>query len=96
MLSPCRVDQQIMEVIAGTRGTALDEIVLECPELTWNQVFLVIERPTREGTGPIHRASVANSTELRASCDCEVPEERQTLRCPLISAIEGLRPGSGS
>ena len=34
MLSPRRVDQQIMEMIVRTPGTALDDIVLECPDLS--------------------------------------------------------------
>ena len=50
MLSPRRVDQQIMEMIVRTPGTALDDIVLECPDLSWNQVFLVIDRLTRCGS----------------------------------------------
>jgi hypothetical protein len=36
-----------MEVIVPTPGTALDDIVLECPDLSWNQVFLEMDRLTR-------------------------------------------------
>lgn len=28
-------------------GTSLDEIVLQCPDRTWNQVFIVIDRLSR-------------------------------------------------
>ena len=50
MLSQSMVDRQVMEVIVRTPGTALEDIVLECPDLSWNQVFLVIDRLTRCGS----------------------------------------------
>jgi hypothetical protein len=30
-------------------GSVLDDIGLECPDLTWNQIFVVIDRLSREG-----------------------------------------------
>ena len=39
----------ILEVIVRSPGISLDEIVLECPGLTWNQVFNEIDRLSREG-----------------------------------------------
>jgi hypothetical protein len=36
-----------MEVIVRTPGTALDDIVSECQDVTWNQLFVVIDRLTR-------------------------------------------------
>jgi hypothetical protein len=50
MVTQGTVDRQVMEVIVRTPGTALDDIVLECPDLSWNQVFLVIDRLTRFGS----------------------------------------------
>ncbi|HKT34438.1 MAG TPA: hypothetical protein VJR03_06370 [Nitrospira sp.] len=50
MLGQSGIDRQVMEVIVRTPGTALDDIVLECPDLSWNQVFLVIDRLTRCGS----------------------------------------------
>lgn len=50
MLSQSVVDRQVMEVIVRTPGTALEDIVLKCPDLSWNQVFLVIDRLTRSGS----------------------------------------------
>lgn len=51
MSSDCStLDKQVMEVIVRMPGTALDDIVLECPDLSWNQVFLVIDRLTRRGS----------------------------------------------
>lgn len=42
------MSQRIIEVIVRSPNTALDEIVLECPGLTWNQIFLVIDRLSRD------------------------------------------------
>jgi hypothetical protein len=42
-------DHRVLEVIVRSPGSMLDEIVLECPDLTWNQVFVVIDRLSREG-----------------------------------------------
>lgn len=41
--------QRILEVIVRAPNSALDELVLECPDLTWNQLFLIIDRLSREG-----------------------------------------------
>ena len=38
-----------MEVIIRSPGCLLEEVVLECPGLTWNQVFTEIERMSRTG-----------------------------------------------
>ncbi len=41
--------QQVLELIVREPNSALDEIVLKCPDLTWNQIFLVIDHLSREG-----------------------------------------------
>lgn len=41
--------QRILQVIVRAPNSTLDELVLECPDLTWNQVFLVIDHLCREG-----------------------------------------------
>ena len=43
------VKEKIMEVIIRSPGSSLDEIVLECPDLSWNQVFCEIDRMSRTG-----------------------------------------------
>ncbi len=40
---------QIMEVLARSNGCLLDEIVDQCSDLTWNQVFLELDRLSRIG-----------------------------------------------
>lgn len=42
-------ERQVLEVIVRSPGSVLDDIVLQCPHLTWNQVFLTIDRLSREG-----------------------------------------------
>lgn len=39
----------IMETIAHRLGCGLDELVTVCPTLTWNQIFLEVDRLSRAG-----------------------------------------------
>ena len=41
--------EKIMEVIIRSPGCLLEEVVLECPDLTWNQVFCELDRLSRTG-----------------------------------------------
>jgi len=41
--------QQVLELIEREPNSALDEIIQKCPDLTWNQIFLVIDHLSREG-----------------------------------------------
>lgn len=38
-----------MKVIIRSHGGQLEEVVLECPGLTWNQVFCELDRMSRTG-----------------------------------------------
>ncbi len=38
-----------MKVIIRSPGSQLEEVVLECPGLTWNQVFCELDRMSRAG-----------------------------------------------
>jgi hypothetical protein len=49
MLAQYHMDHRPLEVIARSPGSALDDIVFECLDLTWNQVFITIDRLSREG-----------------------------------------------
>jgi hypothetical protein len=42
-------DHHTLEIIIRSPGTAFDEVVLQCHDLTWNQIFLAIDRLNREG-----------------------------------------------
>lgn len=39
----------IVETIAHHPGCCLDDLVTVCPTLTWNQIFLVVDRLSRAG-----------------------------------------------
>ena len=43
------IDRQVLEIIIRSPGATLDDVVLQCQNLTWNQVFLAIDRLSREG-----------------------------------------------
>ena len=49
MAIPYDIDHRLMEIIVRTPGSSLDDIVSEFPDLTWSQVFLTIDRLSREG-----------------------------------------------
>jgi hypothetical protein len=44
-----QVSEKIMQVVFRFPGCLLEEVVLECPDLTWNQVFCEIDRMSRSG-----------------------------------------------
>jgi hypothetical protein len=43
------VAERILNAVHGAPGCELDELVLRVPELTWNQVFLEVDRLSRAG-----------------------------------------------
>jgi hypothetical protein len=49
MPAPMSPVTQIMEVLARSNGCLLEEIVHECSGLTWNQIFLELDRLSRTG-----------------------------------------------
>lgn len=46
----CTASRQALEVIIRSPGTMVEDVVFQCPDLTWNQIFLTIDRLSREGT----------------------------------------------
>lgn len=48
-MTPTATTQAVMEVVLRSQGCDLEEIVHGCPGLTWNQVFLEIDRLSRKG-----------------------------------------------
>jgi len=44
-----QASEQIMRVVLRSPGCLLEEIVLECSDLTWNQVFFELDRMSRGG-----------------------------------------------
>jgi hypothetical protein len=43
------VTEQILDVLAQSPGLLIEELAWACPALTWNQVFLEVDRLSRAG-----------------------------------------------
>jgi hypothetical protein len=43
------VTERILDAVHGAPGCELEDLVLRLPELTWNQVFLEVDRLSRTG-----------------------------------------------
>jgi hypothetical protein len=43
------VADQILEIVSHSPGCRLDEVVRACPDFTWNQIFLEVDRLSRRG-----------------------------------------------
>jgi hypothetical protein len=41
--------ERIMEVVVRSPGCSLEDLVLQCPDLTWNQVFCELDTLSRGG-----------------------------------------------
>ncbi len=49
MSQSAAVSARILDLVSRAPGCQLDELVLVCSDLTWNQVFLEIDRLSRVG-----------------------------------------------
>ncbi|NWF71733.1 MAG: hypothetical protein HXY51_01640 [Nitrospirae bacterium] len=43
------VEDQVIDLVRKADVCDLEEITRECPDLTWNQVFLAVDRLSRSG-----------------------------------------------
>lgn len=43
------VADRILATVSQMPGCLLDEVIMACPDLSWNQVFLEVDRLSREG-----------------------------------------------
>lgn len=48
-MSQATVTGRILGIVSHTPGCPLDKVLQACPDLTWNQVFLAVDRLTRRG-----------------------------------------------
>jgi hypothetical protein len=44
------IADRIIEVVSQSRHCLLEELILACPSLIWNQVFIDVDRLSRHGT----------------------------------------------
>lgn len=49
MIQEQTVADRIIETVSRSPGCLLEEVALECPDLTWNQVFLTVDQLSRVG-----------------------------------------------
>lgn len=49
MLQQVTVADRILKAVRRAPGCQLDDLVRGCPDLTWNQVFLEVDRMSRSG-----------------------------------------------
>jgi hypothetical protein len=49
MTQEITVEDQVIDVLHHTRACDLEEIMRQCANLTWNQVFLAVDRMSRRG-----------------------------------------------
>ena len=43
------ISRRVMKSVIRSPGCDVDALVLKCPDLTWNQVFLELDRLSRAG-----------------------------------------------
>jgi hypothetical protein len=48
-MQPRAATEQVLEIIVRSSQCDLEEVAFACPGLTWNQVFMAIDRLSREG-----------------------------------------------
>jgi len=69
-----------MQVIIRSPSSQLEEVVLECPGLTWNQVFCELDRLNRAGHVQLTMkgsASMPDRTPPRATPRYKTGKERE-------------------
>jgi hypothetical protein len=54
MANHTELGRRVMEVVIRSPGCDLEEIVRECGDVTWNQVFFEVDRLSREGQVILH------------------------------------------
>jgi hypothetical protein len=50
-------EDQVIDIVLKTRACDLEEMTRQCTNLTWNQVFLAVDRLTRNSEVMLVRAS---------------------------------------
>ena len=69
------VAERILDAVHGAPGCELDDLVLSLPELTWNQVFLEVDRLSR--TGQVRVTAMGEGTYA-----IRLPKKEKRTRTP--------------
>ncbi|MEC4890244.1 MAG: hypothetical protein RI101_09325 [Nitrospira sp.] len=43
------LSSRVLKIVRHTSGCAVDELAAQCSDVTWNQVFLALDRLSRSG-----------------------------------------------
>jgi len=49
MAQEITAEDQVIDIMLHTRTCDLEDVTRQCPNLTWNQVFLAVDRLSRSG-----------------------------------------------
>ena len=49
MAQEITVEDQVIDILLHTRTCDFEEVMRQCSDLTWNQVFLAVDRLSRSG-----------------------------------------------
>lgn len=55
MVSLSEIEEEILGRLQNGAGQALSRLVLELPDYSWNQVFLAVDKLSREGRIALYR-----------------------------------------
>jgi hypothetical protein len=75
MLQLGTVTERILDAVHGAPGCELEDLVLRLPELTWNQVFLEVDRLSR--TGQVRVTAMGEGTYA-----IKLPKKEKRTRIP--------------
>lgn len=71
--------QPIVEVIIRVPGSVLNDVVFQCPDLAWHEIFLTIDQLRQDGTLTLipkgqgcHVVQLSDQTSLPAPSDRSV------------------------
>jgi hypothetical protein len=62
MISSKDIGHQIMEVVNHFPGCDLEDVVAKCNGLTWNQIFLELDRLSRRGRVVLKQTGLGHYT----------------------------------
>jgi hypothetical protein len=88
------IADRILDAVHGAPGCELEDLVLSLPELTWNQVFLEVDRLSR--TGQVRVTALGKGTYTIWLPDMEVRTQppqsslvvRKTMRITTVAVPE--------
>ena len=66
---PLSATERVMDIVNHNPGCSLEDVLVACPELTWNQVFWEVDRLSRNGQIRLMRQGMSTYTLSAPSFD---------------------------